>query len=294
MKDKILGRPIVDLPMPHPETKILIMSEPEKVIYRLIEDKFRKIINEHFKKGDAQKNYGVFLAQLMRLRQATAHPFLLEQCMKDIFDVQDLAILKSKLEMLSGNQTPIYEQLQLWISPTIDEATGQPVDKAEFGRSGFGTHFEMGPFLDDMDEEKLLEKVVCRLCGDLPDPAVITDCKHIFCRDCLESETHRQAAATESDYTECPTCQKAFSGAKPYNRLKLKRANDEMGFSTQGSRRGSRNARRGDENFTPKDAWFKLCINENEALLPSAKMIALKSQILKWLNEAPDDKILSK
>lgn len=294
MRDKILGRPIVDLPLPHPSTKIVNMSDAEKTIYRLLEQKFRDIINQHFERGDSRKNYGVFLAQLLRLRQATAHPFLLEQCVKDLFDVQDLAILKAKLEVLSGNQTPIYEQLQLWVGPTTDEATEEPVNKAEFGRSEFGKHFEMGPFLDSMDTEALFSKVVCRLCGDLPDPAVITDCKHIFCRDCLESETHRQAAATESDYTECPTCQKAFSGTKPYNRLKLKRADDDMGFSTQGSRRGSANGRRADEKPTPKDAWFNLCINENAALLPSAKMIALKSQILKWLNEAPDDKILSK
>lgn len=295
MKDKILGRPIVDLPMPHPETKYLVMSEPEKIIYRMLEDKFRDIINMHFRKGTEQKNYGVFLAQLMRLRQATAHPFLLEQCFRDLLDAQDLLLLKSKLESLKGHRRPIYEQIQQWMTPEKNVETGEAVESASFGRSDFGKHFDFDTFLDKIDEEELFNKVVCRVCGDLPEPAVVTECRHIFCRDCLESEVHRQAALTETDYTECPTCRKAFFKPRPYKRLKLKHANDDQGFgSSHGSRRDSQNNRKSTEKQSSKDSWLKLCVNENEALLPSAKTIAVKAQILKWIAESPNDKILSK
>jgi hypothetical protein len=40
--------------------------------------------------------------------------------------------------------------------------------------------------------------------------------------------------------------------------------------------------------------WLKMCMAGKEKLLPSAKMVALKSQILQWLAEAPKDKILSR
>jgi hypothetical protein len=43
-----------------------------------------------------------------------------------------------------------------------------------------------------------------------------------------------------------------------------------------------------------QSSWLDMCIGKKTPLLPSAKTIAVKAQILKWLNDAPNDKIISK
>lgn len=95
MKDKLFGRPIVDLPMTNPSTLFIDFSKEESLLYRLIENRFREQMNQHFKAGTAQRNYSVWMVQLLRLRQATAHPFLLEYLIKDIFTVSIPNTVKS-------------------------------------------------------------------------------------------------------------------------------------------------------------------------------------------------------
>jgi hypothetical protein len=63
----------VHLLLIHPqETVFIAFSKEERVIYRILEDRFRSNINMHFKKGTAAGNYSNFMVQLLRLRQATA------------------------------------------------------------------------------------------------------------------------------------------------------------------------------------------------------------------------------
>jgi hypothetical protein len=90
MKDKILGRHIVELPPIYPvsmeksnaltlmftkilkETQYISFSREEKVLYRILEDRFRENINREFRRGTAKNSYHYFLVFLLRLRQCTA------------------------------------------------------------------------------------------------------------------------------------------------------------------------------------------------------------------------------
>ena len=87
IKDKLFGRPIIELPEPFPSTDDVKFSKEETVLYRIVEDRFRAILNQHLLEGTAQHNYNFWMVQLLRLRQATAHPFLLESLIKSLFTV---------------------------------------------------------------------------------------------------------------------------------------------------------------------------------------------------------------
>lgn len=59
MKDKIFGRPIIELPTPHPFLMFIRFSQEETVLYRALEEKFRIDLNHHFqqKSGKCQASY---------------------------------------------------------------------------------------------------------------------------------------------------------------------------------------------------------------------------------------------
>lgn len=256
------------------------------------------MINCHFKLGAAEKNYTVYLTQLMRLRQAASHPFLLERCIKDIFDAEDLFALKRRLQVLKKDKRPVYEQIEQWISSSTPDGPNQSSGKASFGRSNFGNKFDFEGFLSEADHERIYSRIVCILCSDLPQDAVKTECGHIFCKGCLEGDMHAQAVSSEFGYTACPKCEKIFENYEPWINPDFKGSDGDAGSERSPSNHPTKqNPRKKDANFKPhiKDSeWLKMCIENNKELLPSSKTVALKAQILHWVNEAPDDKILGK
>jgi hypothetical protein len=103
---------------------------------------------------------------------------------KDIFTFEDVARLKAEWKRLSRNKQPVYEQIQQWVQQSDEErlaaqARGNPTlgpgEKQPFGRSDFGKYFRMGNLLESLDSKDLKKRVVCRICGDLPQDALITD-----------------------------------------------------------------------------------------------------------------------
>ncbi|OBT72359.1 hypothetical protein VF21_07500 [Pseudogymnoascus sp. 05NY08] len=296
MGSKILGRPLVQLPPIHPYLKIVTLSGVERAIYRTLEDRFRGMMNTHFKEGTAEKNYGVYLTQLLRLRQAASHPFLLERCIKDLFTAEDLFALKCRLRRLKKDKRPLYEQIEEWASKPASSEPDQSNGKTAFGRSDFGKTFDFEGFFSEADHEKIYSRIVCILCSDLPQDPVKTECGHIFCKVCLEGNMHAQAATLEFDYTTCPKCEKICEHYEPWINPDFKGSDDGAGSEhSTSSQPTGQNSRKKDANFMPhiKDSeWLKLCLEKKKKLLPSSKTIALKAQVLRWVHEAPDDKIL--
>lgn len=98
--DTMLGKPLLELPLPFPEQKVVKLTKEEVVIYRMVEDRFRESINQQLRQAPeaSQKNHAHMLSKLLRLRQAVAHPFLLEGIFRDLFDASDIAFIKKKFE----------------------------------------------------------------------------------------------------------------------------------------------------------------------------------------------------
>jgi hypothetical protein len=111
-------------------------------------------------------------------------PFLLESTVKEVFNLEDISELKSEWKRLSRYKQPLYEQINQWVQQTEEErlaaqARGDPTlapgEIQPFGRSEFGKYFRMGNLLDSVSSKDLVRRVVCRICGDLPQDALITD-----------------------------------------------------------------------------------------------------------------------
>ncbi|RDW80387.1 hypothetical protein BP5796_05085 [Coleophoma crateriformis] len=316
MNTKLLGRAIISLKDPHPEIIHIEFSKEERIIYRITENRFRQIINMRFARGSAQNSYGYFLVQLLRLRQCTSHPFMIEQTIKECWNAEDLAELKSKLKKIrSEGLQKVYDQCKLW----MDEAQVNP-DKVDpmdggsfnFGEGDYGHEFKMQKYLkksDGFDEQAFMDRVVCNLCSDVPQDPQITDCSHIFCKECLTGYMHRRAAE-DLDYTECPTCQLIITSTQPYRDANLQFPDDDaVGSQVGGSqnRDGGENgswakrSRRayghgmdalGFEPTTRTSRWLDQSDADQAPLLPSAKTTALKAKLLKWFYEAPNDKVV--
>jgi hypothetical protein len=138
--------------------------------------------------GTASKNYGVFLVQLLRLRQCTSHPFMLEHTIKNCWTSLDLEELKRRLKSLGEVKVPFYEQCQVWVTQSKEErqaATARGEDpelqgverekSMRFGAGDFGHSFEMGKALKTLSEEDMYSRNTCSLCSDLPRVPMLTD-----------------------------------------------------------------------------------------------------------------------
>lgn len=104
--------------------------------------------------------------------------------MKDSFNLEDITRLKAEWGHLSKFKQPMYEQIDQWVQQSEEErlaaeAKGEPTlgpgEKQPFGRSDFGKYFRMGNILESLNSKDLKQRVVCRLCGDLPSNALMTD-----------------------------------------------------------------------------------------------------------------------
>lgn len=124
-------------------------------------------MSTHIKAGIAQKKLKTYLAYLTRLRQAVAHPFLLEGVLQENFTLEDFDFLRRKLSA-EGGKRAMHCQLQHWVKMEYEVANGGAGEHMGFGRSRFGYEFDINAQLEEMEAGKSLEDVICRICYDTP------------------------------------------------------------------------------------------------------------------------------
>ncbi|KAL2066010.1 hypothetical protein VTL71DRAFT_2081 [Oculimacula yallundae] len=326
MKTSILNRPIIVLPRPRAEIKYVKFSVEETIIYRITENRFRNNLNAYFQKGDASHNYGVFMVQLLRLRQCTSHPFMLERTIKESWTMEDVQELKKLLGKFQTNGKPFYEQCKLWVETNeahraAARARGENVADDEmlpFGHSNYGHEFDISRALKTLNETELYERVTCSICADVPINAQRTDCGHIFCKDCIETYV-AQLVAQDDEYMTCYQCNRVFEKIEPVPGPDPESA-PSRGSKTRSKARGKGkgkerqrdNSQADDEEddetvqvfskgrdlmgFEPKatdSTWVtKSDTDANFPLTPSTKTAALKALLLKGFEEAPLDKVV--
>ena len=221
------------------------------------------------------------------------------QTIKDIFTLEDLRNLEARLASASTEKRPIYERIGLWVKDSAVEKGGSQATSSDintpaassetegginFGKSSFGNRFEFVKYLSTLNEKELLARCVCGICGDVADEPTITDCNHVFCRECIQMECNR--AAAQSDWTECPVCSSAFGSTIAFEELRAKENTNSV--TPEGEESQTKGRRRRKAAKISHDLWLDM----PGEMLPSAKTIALKQQILQWQEEAPGDKIV--
>jgi hypothetical protein len=191
MKTTIMNRPIIVLPPPHPEIQYVEFSKEEQIIYRITENRFRTNINKYFAdKNDPGSNYTIFLVQLLRLRQCTSHPFMMERTIREAWTSEDVHELHTRLLRLKKDNTPFYEKCKLWVSQSEEERrkakearerheeAPPSLEAMPFGKSKFGHKFRLDKALVSLSSKKQQEmygRVVCSLCSDIPQDPLSTD-----------------------------------------------------------------------------------------------------------------------
>ncbi|CAN9196477.1 unnamed protein product [Alternaria sp. RS040] len=159
----------------------------------------------------------------------------------------------------------------------------------------FGKEFNFKPFLNSLKTgeswEKTKQKAKCSWCGKQPRQPQLTSCGHLICREpCYEEILVEMAENDNVDvFPPCKACGKIPTAIHPCEvdddgipdapaqgtRAKTKKKQDQM-----------RNRQKREDIA---DDWLALA---GDDVLPSAKTIAVKSQIMNWLKENPYVKII--
>ncbi|KAI1130815.1 SNF2 family N-terminal domain-containing protein [Nemania abortiva] len=272
MEDRFMGRPLYEIPMCHISVRRVKLTKEERAIYNVVESHFRSKINDLLcrrRRRVPLRELKIILVYLLRLRQGVAHPFLLEPVMKKNLNKGDLKEIKSRLREIGG-RTPVFKQIGKF---NIDKQ----VDIA----------------LASQKED------VCRLCYQEPIDGYAAQCKHLFCKECLEDhieEEFRDGRAVP----KCPDCNKSLSDYEPMEQSDTDDSDTEDSQGNRTSRRIFGPPKQGLDSFKkhPKlkkkqSEFLRECDQSYpKPVVPSAKTVAVKEAILKWQAEAPDDKII--
>jgi hypothetical protein len=116
---------------------------------------------------------------------------------------------------------------------------------------------------------------------------MVTDCLHLYCKECLNLIAF-EASQKDQDHAACKECGKIYENAQPCNGIK------ELSFSggprtprdREPSLDNTGRAKRGKDS--DDNDWLEL----SGHALPSAKTMALKAQVLLWMKDSPNDKII--
>jgi hypothetical protein len=343
-----LGLPIHSLPKTHPlPIAWLNFSKEEQVIYRRIETRFREDLNRRLAEGSVKKNLIGYFSLLLRLRMATAHPFLSEKPMMDVFVLEDIRWLRKELRKIGGKR-PIIDQLGRWAAEIEERGEGAaddvgianlangnggegpsntqhngndnggegPSDNAPTQRPlKHGMCFDFDGALALAERRQTGATTTCGICLDPPIEPYWTSCGHVFCLTCIETSA-AQELEDGNDLLHCPEaqCGAEIESPTPFvmpaegdvvesdpedeerdNALRLKRQKQQR---LNPLKRPPR--RRGDDvnSYQPHSLsgatrfLREADTNPNVGLTSSSKSTAAYQTILKWQQEAPDDKII--
>lgn len=175
-----LGKALFKIPITHPNLKLWVdFSREETLIYRMVEGKFREAINNQLMQragmdATGDKFIKFCLTSALRLRQATAHPYLLEGLMRDSFTREDIQHLKDELLKLKTNERYI-QQIGRWCDGLAQQGvlSSRPHadnDLEEFGQGDYGEKFDIGPQLDNMQKAMMdieSRAGICSVCVEL-------------------------------------------------------------------------------------------------------------------------------
>lgn len=159
----------------------------------------------------------------------------------------------------------------------------------------FGKDYNFKPFLMGLKSgdswEKAKKKARCSYCKKVPvKPWIQESCGHLICGgECME-KTWLAQAEVDSSLPPCGNCGRIPTCIQP---CEEDDSDDEGGPVATGTRaqrakKGANNKKKAKQDDIPQ-TWLD---NIGADILPSAKTIAVKAQILNWRKENPDVKII--
>jgi len=157
-----------------------------------------------------------------------------------------------------------------------------------------GLNYEFQQYLRDLQRgkqwEELQRRTVCARCSDRPENPWYTTCYHVYCRDCL-LELERDALMREAE-SRCIECGDLYFKSFPCEDLKIKEMATPSGDSSDSDRDMAYvkpKSKKSKSGTTKTKDWIDMA---GVHVLPSAKTIAIKAQILNWVAENPKVKTI--
>lgn len=243
---------------------------------------------------------------LLRLRQLVDHVFLVQETLEDLLEAEDVEKLMRMTSVEVDDTTPkgtMLRQLRVMLSKSRQrnsnrsysaesEPAAAPEAEAQEDMNiggAFGHTFRFRKYLrtlrDGSKWTELQRRSLCHKCGEPPEDPWVTSCMHLYCKECLNNMSY-EAAKRDEDSVACRACATVFTGSSACSGL------EELGFvekSTPSQTEDSPRKRRQRANNAEKPLnWMEI----SGTLLPSAKTLAIKAQVLNWIAESPKEKII--
>ncbi|PSN62122.1 hypothetical protein BS50DRAFT_561205 [Corynespora cassiicola Philippines] len=329
-EDKMFGAPILKLPKAQQATNYCDFNSVERIIYEVVRTRFATRINLLAKAGDLENSYGNVFVMLLRLRQLTAHVLMLQFVMRDLLEREDIERIRQAVEEIGarsdfeGGKMILAVRKQLDDlhrngkknprNPTADEEhmtdeedlddeeevdNQEPLDNGGIGRGTgkkFGKSYQFGPFLDSLTQgenwQKIKKKAKCSRCDERPVRPWISTCGHLICSSCYDDAV-TVAAEMEKESVECLTCGTIPDRYHPCDEGEEFDDEEADGPITRASAQKRKGAQEQMQKRIAREDisenWLSL---GGDSVLPSAKTIAIKGQMMNWMKENPDVKII--
>jgi hypothetical protein len=326
--DQLFGHPILKLPDTREDVFWVRFNDLERVVYETVRSRMIKRINRLSLAGQASANYSHILTMLLRLRQLTGHILMVQALLKDLLereDIEKLAEIADEealggMEHVRGQQIIEMRRILAFhlqnnnhsncgkgseIRTNNDDNTemSQTEGEAEkmhatsysnsVGRD-YGIFLNFRKYLQELRASRkwddIANRTICVLCnGQAEDPWVVS-CMHIYCFNCLNMLV-TTAAAGNKDKARCVECGTEFHGSHPCDNFDVDSTSvenlpsDSEPDQTIRNNMGKKKQGKNDDDID----WIDL---QKGPMLPSSKTVAVKAQILNWLEENPNCKII--
>jgi hypothetical protein len=241
--------------------------------------------------------YASGFGMLLRLRQLTAHPFLLQECMGDLFELQDVNNLwettasETATTVGPSDRNMVTSLRRLIREADQDESSIPPPADDDASENSEPIVFKFRMFLRELAEsskwEELALRSLCNKCRDAPVDPYVTDCLHLYCGECVKTMA-LEAAQNGEDSKSCLECGHVYSAVRPCIGLQQLNYNGKSAREKIQSARVSNTDRPRQSQQNKK--WIDMCQGGN--ILPSTKIAAMVVQIEDWLRLDPKAKII--
>lgn len=236
----------------------------------------------------------------------TGHMFLVQDSIEDLLEAEDVEKLMRMTSVEVDDTTPkgtMLKQLRAMLSKSKKRASTSPENadteaagpsrndaEEDTGLGGvFGHFFRFRKYLralrDSSKWEELQNRSLCHKCGAPPEEPWVTSCMHVYCKECLNNMSY-EAAKNNQDRVACRACATVFTGSSECTGL------DELGFAEKSTPSPAEDSPRKRRERLAKQEKSLRWIEMSGSLLPSAKTLAIKAQILNWIAESPKEKII--
>ncbi|KAI0872671.1 P-loop containing nucleoside triphosphate hydrolase protein [Hypoxylon argillaceum] len=287
-----LGRQVCKLAESHFEDRKVDLAEDEAAISKHMEKALIRRENEIDDELDPIAFQSRSLLRCTRLRQAVDHPFLLESCIRDSLEKQELEGLITELGKNKQSKT---SKQGLGSTRSPSSSLHEP--------SIYEMAIDIKSHLDDTLSSRDSEG--CLECFSMVQLHFLA-CNHILCRSCYE-ERVRKTSVGKKGRVKCPECRETValvSDPKSLpQRYPIKPTNEVI--KTEDGRSlsvvpcdamGKRSPGNDYNGMQPiithaSYRWLKKCDKAGQ-VTPSTKTTVAMEIVKGWLDEAPGDKIV--